>query len=139
MSKQQKRKRSPWRRLGDAWRWLHDRWYWLTCRLWHRYNVVVCRSLRPTWCDRDHLLLYAAFQILEDFLAQEEGHFHQDVYTLYLDCGEGEARRRAAEWQELRVLYSWWRQRKNDHQFDDYETDTKMLHKLIALRGLLWT
>ena len=41
------------------------------------------RSLGPTWCDRDHLLLYAAFQILEDFVAQEEGHFYEDVYTLY--------------------------------------------------------
>jgi len=80
---------------------LHDAWYWLKCRLWHRYNVVVCRALPPTWCDRDYLLLYAAFQILEDFVQQEKGHFYDDVYLLYLDCGEVMARERAAEWDTI--------------------------------------
>jgi len=126
---------------------LHDFWYKLKCRLWHRFNVVVCRSLPPTWCDRDYLLLHAAFQILEDFVAKEQGHFYEDVYTLYADYDgddvalkaevEASARERAAEWQTIRELYHWWLGRKKNVT-DDYDEDTAMLHKLIDVRGHLW-
>lgn len=34
---------------------LRDFFYWLKCRLWHRYNVVVCESLPLTWNDRDQV------------------------------------------------------------------------------------
>lgn len=118
---------------------LKDLWYRLSCRLWYRYNVVVCHALPPTWVDRDYLLLYAAFQILEDFVLREEGHFHEDVYALYLpECGEKMARLRERDWQELRFLYQWWQQRK--HAVNDYyHEDTMMLHRLIDIRKLLWT
>ncbi len=42
------------RKIQAICRWWHDSWYWIKCRLWHRYNVVVCRPLPPTWCDRDY-------------------------------------------------------------------------------------
>jgi len=118
---------------------LHEAWYRLQCRLWYRYNVVVCRALPPTWCDRDYLLLYAAFQILEDFVQQEEGHFHEDVYPLYADFGDDHAHKRAADWETIRELYAWWQSRKNDARHDDYEQDGVMLHKLIDIRANLWT
>jgi len=127
-------KRRTWYSLTNA-------WYWLKCRLWHRYNVVVCRALPPTWHDRDYLLLYAAFQILEDFVQKEQPwEFAGDVYATYVtDCGEKFACDRAAEWQTIRDLLAWWRSRKNDDEHDDYYEDTAMLHKLIDIRGNLWT
>jgi hypothetical protein len=114
-------------------------WYKLRCRVWHKYNVVVCRSIPPTWIDRDFLLLYAAFQILEDFVQKERGNFYEDVYALYVeDCGPEMAREREAEWNTIRELYAWWNQRK--HCFDDdYAEDNMRLHQLIDIRGHLWT
>jgi hypothetical protein len=66
---------------------IRDLWYKLICRFWHRYNVIICRSIPPTWIDRDELLLCAAFQILEDFVRKERGHFFEDVYALYVEPG----------------------------------------------------
>ena len=127
------------RRLQAACRWLHDSWYWLKCRLCHRYNVVVCKALPPTWCDCDYLMLFATFQILEDFVEREQGHFYEDVYTLYLDCGEERAREEEADWDAIRSLYVWWKVRKNDKYTDDYDEDNAMLKRLIDLRKYLWT
>ena len=103
--------------------------------------MVVCRPLPPTWCDRDYLLLYAAFQLLEDFIEKEEPwEFAGDVYATYVtDCSEDYSRERAAEWQKVRDLYAWWKDRKYNDDHDDYEEDSKMLHKLIDVRGNLWT
>lgn len=119
---------------------LHDAWYWLKCRLWHRYNVVVCQ-LPPTWCDRDYLLLYAAFQILEDFVKREQPwEFTADVYAAYVtDCGDEHAREREAAWHTIRGLYAWWQCRKADPDYDDYDADSTMLCKLINVRAYLWT
>ena len=147
---------------------IRNLWYRLTCRFWHRFNVVVCKSIPSTWIDRDFLLLYAAFQILEDFVQKERGHFYEDVYAdelaaimrerqledfvvnerghfyedvyaLYVeDCGVEEATQRELEWNKLRELYAWWNQRK--HRFDDdCEEDNMRLHQLIDLRKMLWT
>ncbi len=127
------------RKIQAICRWWHDSWYWIKCRLWHRYNVVVCRPLPPTWCDRDYLLLFAAFQILENFIQQEEGHFHDDVYKLYLDCGEERAREEERDWNEIRVLYAWWQERKDAKYNDDYDKDNEMLHRLINVRKYLWS
>jgi hypothetical protein len=108
--------------------------------LWHRYNVIVCRALPPTWCDRDYLLVYAAFQILEDFVERERGHFNDDVYALYVnECGEDDARAREADWNTIRGLYAWWQRRKADPDYDNYAEDSAMLHKLIDVRSNLWT
>ena len=120
---------------------LHEGWYWLKCRLWHRYNVVVCRALPPTWQDRDYLLLYAAFQLLEDFVKKEQPwEWAGDVYAVYIvDCDEEMARDREATWKTVHELYDWWKKRKNDDSHDDYDEDSAMLHKLIDVRGCLWT
>ena len=115
-------------------------WYKLKCRFWHKYNRVVCRSLTPTWHDRDYLMLHCAFQILEDFIHIERGHFYDDVYELYLEQGEEYATQMKLDWDEIRWLYHWWQHRKLDVcDLDDYEKDTDMLHRLVALRKYLWT
>ena len=137
-----KRKRAKLRRLWWAiQRQVHDRWYWLKCWLWHRYNVVVCRPLPPTWCDRDYLLVFAAFQILEDYVNKEDTHFHIDVYKTYKESGyeEDRAREEERDWNEIRVLYGWWQERKTDKYADDYDQDNEMLHRLINVRKYLWT
>ena len=144
------RRRHRRHRLRRLIRRLHDAWYWLKCRLWHRYNVVVCRDLPPTWCDRDHLLLYAAFTILEEFVEEEEGHFNEpDVFALYADysgddpdekaANDEYARKMEADWKTIHELYAWWKGRKNDNDHDDYEQDNAMLHRLVDIRGHLWT
>lgn len=121
-------------------RLLHNSWYWLKCRLWYRYNVVVCKPLPPTWQDRDYLLLYAAFQILEDFIRKEQPwEFTGDVYTEYAEYNIESARQRDKDWKVIRELYTWWSLRKDNDEHDDYEEDTKMLHKLINMRKYLWT
>lgn len=116
---------------------LRDIWYLLKCRFWHRYNVVRC-ALPPTWHDRDRLLLYAAFQLFEDFITKEKPwEFTGDVYAQYLACGDEDARRCDQDWQRIRLLYDWWQVRKNAD--DDDDEDNRMLHKLIDLREYLWT
>ena len=112
----------------------------VACRLWHRYNVVTCRYLSPTWHDRDHVLLFASFQILEDFIEKEDSHFNTDVYLLYIDEGVERATKEEEEWNELRQLYSWWSRRR--HEYNDlerYPEDTEMLRRLASVRHLLWT
>lgn len=120
---------------------MRDAWYWLSCRFWHRYNTVICRSLPPTWQDRDYLLLYAAFQILEDFIEKEQPwQYKGDVYAAYAkECGKEYARIRDLEWQDIRLLYNWWKTRKDDPDYDDYEGDNCRLHQLIYIRQNLWT
>jgi hypothetical protein len=124
--------------------WLNDLWYRLKCRFWHKYNVVICKPLPATWIDRDELILYAAFQILEDYINKEKpAEFTSDVYAEYIEaCDEKNARERDTDWKTIRVLYYWWQERKNleDHNyFDDYDLDDKMLHRLIDIRKYLWT
>jgi hypothetical protein len=93
--------------------------------------------------DRDIILLHACFQILEDFVNLETGHFYEDVYALYVkDFGEDSARLEEKEWDELRILYIWWQTRKSSDYdvFDDkeYLIDSEMLKRLIDIRYLLW-
>ncbi len=134
------RKRAIRHWLRAACRWLPDQWYWLKCQFWHRYNVVVCDSLPPTFCDRDYLMLHACFQTLVDFVDREQGHFYEDVYTLYVtDCGKQRARHEEADWDAIRSLYAWWIVRRNYRYSDDYDEDNAMLKRLIDLRKYLWT
>jgi len=119
---------------------LHDAWYWLKCRVWHRYNVVVCRALPPTRLDRDYLLLYAAFLILEDFIKQEHPwELTGDVAAGYAECSEELIEEATRMWITVRELYAWWQSRKANPEHDDYDEDSAMLHKLIAVRRFLWT
>jgi hypothetical protein len=114
--------------------------YRLRCRFWHRYNVVVCHNLPSTWCDRDCLMLYAAFQILSDFIEREKPwEFTGDVYAAYVECDELEARGHEAVWKTIRELYAWWQRRKNDRAYSNDAEDNKILHTLIGVRAFLWT
>lgn len=56
-------------------------------------------SLEKGWKDRDLVLLHAAFQILVDFIEQEEP---ENI----IDWSSDPAHK--AAWQELSDLYRWW-------------------------------
>ena len=110
--------------------------YWLKCRFWRRYNVVYT-SLSPTWHDKDYIMLYACFQLLVDFIEKEKPwELTESVYEAYKEYDEDNARQRQKDWDELYALYIWWKGRNDD---SNYDTDTKMLHRLVELRGHLWT
>ncbi|HBL15592.1 MAG: hypothetical protein A2X36_09540 [Elusimicrobia bacterium GWA2_69_24] len=56
-------------------------------------------TLRNGWCDKDHVLLHAAFQLLVDFIEQEKP-------DTIIDWKSDPASRRA--WKEICALHGWW-------------------------------
>lgn len=52
------------------------------------------------WCDRDQVLLHAAFQILVDFIEKEDPE--------RIDWNSNELHRRG--WREIKSLYRWWKE-----------------------------
>jgi hypothetical protein len=99
---------------------LPDMWHYVKCRLWKRYTTVTPRSLPPTWCDRDHLILHANFEILMDFVENELPH-SWSVKDLEAEIAKEVA---PGDWQqeqsrawcesalpstkEIEFLYHWW-------------------------------
>lgn len=79
------------------------------------------------WVDRDHIMLHACFQILQDCVEKEniDTHLNSEAHKGFVD--------------EVRFLYKWWLKRKNDESFDDDDEDNKMLDRLIKIRLGLWT
>jgi hypothetical protein len=120
-------------------RLVSEPWYWLKCRLWHRFNVVVCHALPPTWVDRDTLLLHAAFQILADFIEKEEPW---EFKASWMELNQSYGGKKANDWQRIQILYRWWKVRLKS-ELDDEDAqrkeDTAMLHRLVNLRGYFWT
>jgi hypothetical protein len=105
-----------WREFGWGWylrtyRWrawrvlkasglLPDVWRYARNRVWDRYNTVTARTLPPTWCDREELLLHAMFAVLCDFVEKEKPFGHFD--TSYSHDA----------WYSIRDLYEWWTVRR---------------------------
>lgn len=84
-----------------------------------------------TWLDRDTIMLHACFQILQDAIEKEHVDTHSD------SCEEHKARV-----DEVRALYAWWMERKEEiHAGDNGEddVDNAMLLRLMAVREFLWT
>jgi hypothetical protein len=107
------------------------------------------------WCDKDEVLICAAFQILVDFVEKEDPE-------KLIDWSWNEDHKNA--WDEISSLYKWWKEerpsRKDplfDADMDDKEAflvmcdestklekiwndeDTRNLHRLIDIRFYLWT
>lgn len=79
---------------------LHEIPYWIKCRLWYRYNVLKIKTLPPTWCDRDHLICHAMFQILDDFITKEK---IDDIIDWDSDLEHRQARDKMTE------IINWWK------------------------------
>ncbi len=141
-------------------------------------KLLKIQTLAKGWCDKDEVLLHAAFQLLVDFVEQE----HPAKVT---DWTWNAERRRA--WKEIASLYRWWKEQrparksplddKNLHKppfrfkkvpgtalltlvdvdrkkYAEYyralkkdwaleqkwvEEDQRNLHRLVEIRGFLWT
>ena len=63
-------------------------------------------SLSDGWCDKDHVLLHACFQLLTDFVEKEM--LVQD----YPDWDATEETKKARK--EIEELYAWWQEWKKD-------------------------
>lgn len=134
-------------------RFFKDCWYDLKCYFWHRYRTVKPTTLPGHgWIDRDELMLHCMFQCLTDFVEKEERPNPCANFEAYKQLwGDDEERIRhhiSEEFLlekrkidlEILALYNWW---KNDYPKlnlnDTYEEINKMCHRLIEIRGYLWT
>lgn len=140
-------------------RFVHEPWYWMKCRFWYRYNVVRIKTLPPTWCDRDEVLLHAAFQILTDYVEREQPWEFtatpeeiQEAYGGPDECHPSRLQSAA----ELKSLYHWWTverlaRKEPEDTGRDWgqkllaaekqwnEEDDANLKRLIDIRQTLWT
>lgn len=94
-----------------------EAWYWLRTHTVNRYHIVNLKNPRNGykwgWIDRDQAILFACFNIFQDFCEKEKG---LDSLKFQAECdwkewGEGAAEMRAtkyAEYQEAKSLYDWW-------------------------------
>lgn len=62
-------------------------------------KIIKIQTLEKGWCDKDYVLLHAAFQLLVDYVEQEKP---QNV-----DWTWNPEPRHA--WAEIRSLYRWWK------------------------------
>lgn len=60
---------------------------------------LLIRTLKAGWHDKNRVMLHAAFQLLVDFVEQEQP-------DKYIDWSHDTTHRQA--WKEIRSLYRWW-------------------------------
>lgn len=60
---------------------------------------LVIRTLKAGWHDKDEVMLHAVFQLLVDFVEQEQPDTR-------IDWSHDNAHQQA--WKEIRTLYRWW-------------------------------
>lgn len=63
-------------------------------------RILRISTLQSGWCDKDYVLLHAAFQILVDFVEQEKP-------DKIVDWSWDAPHRKA--WREISDLYTWWK------------------------------
>jgi hypothetical protein len=66
-------------------------------------KTVHIRTLKSGWCDRDEILLHAAFQILADYMEKEKP-------GRIIDWSHDAPHRKA--WREINDLYLWWKKKR---------------------------
>ena len=62
-------------------------------------KMLKIRTLGSGWCDKDHLMLHAVFQLVVDFVEQEKP-------DRIVDWNADPEHKHA--WKEIRSLYRWW-------------------------------
>lgn len=93
-------------------------------------NILKIESLGDGWCDKDHVMLHACFQLLSDFVEKEM------KVNSYPDWEASVETKNAKK--EIEELYSWWQEWKKDEQ-QDHGIENEMLKRLIDVRMHLWT
>ena len=109
------------------------------------------------WCDLDYRIFYCVFNSFEEFvenelgldkldqIISEEGKLWSEVCPntpIEYDCLVWPYG--VEEYKEIKVLYYWWKERKNlsyyeEAETDTYDSDTEMLVRLMKARRALWT
>jgi hypothetical protein len=125
-------------------------------------NLLKIKSLGEGWCDKDHVLLHACFQLLSDFVEEEIPKFPHVNWNMTDD--RMNATMRGVQFdtsdkpppentrdikKEFLELYDWWQLWKKEKQeekrtsFEEdhalYAKENEMLKRLIDLRMYLWT
>lgn len=80
------------------------------------------------WCDRDYMMLHACFQLLVDWVEQEDGlnHCNYSAHKESVDV--------------LKGLYDWWKSVEDyDSDFEGSEESQAKLELLVKYRQFLWT
>ena len=141
-------------------------------------KMLKIQSLDKGWCDKDQVMLHAAFQLLVDFVEKERP-------DQIVDWNSDPQHKHA--WKEIRSLYKWWTEKRpsrksplddknlkkppmrwkkisgsdrgqlvdwDKKKYPDYERalkkhwrlekrweeeDQKNFHRLVDIRGYLWT
>jgi len=72
-------------------------------------NKLVLKDLPADskWCDKDHVMLLACFQLLVDFVEKEKP---QNIVDFVHDNNQ------RFQWKEIRALYKYW---KKDRPFEE--------------------
>jgi hypothetical protein len=112
-------------------------------------KLLVIQSLdAECWADHDVLIEHACFQILCDFIEQEQPYqsnlcaqiawygaaqdqTDQDVILTEQD------QQKVQDWKRLYAIYDWWIEAISTNCLDEKEVD-RYLVNLIGLRGYLW-
>ena len=127
-------------------------------------NLLKIESLTDSWCDKDHVMLHACFQLLTDFVEQEIPKFPHINWNVSADMNntiikgiqfdDNAAEENVPEntrdiKKEFEELYAWWQEwkkkdstnRKSTFEEDhaDYVKENEMLKQLIDLRMYMWT
>lgn len=135
--------------LYDLPRWTHRplrflrniKW-WVLHRTFYRYHILRLRT-KPGYSDVCEVMLRANFVLLEQFMEEEF-----DIIQWYLPKKD-----KIDDWEkeyysetskvadELKILYNWWQNRKNNDDPSDEELsqDDLMLARLIKIRKYMWT
>ncbi len=82
------------------------------------------------WIDRDELMLHCAFQCLVDCVEKENLLSHEWV---------SDADQHVKK--EIQELYDWWKANPDTEVINktNYEKANKQFHRLVDIRGYLWT
>ena len=66
-------------------------------------KMLKIQSLDKGWCDKDHVMLHAAFQLLVDFVEKERP-------DQIVDWDSDPQHKHV--WKEIRYLYKWWSEKR---------------------------
>jgi len=125
-------------RLEAKWKELY---YYIVDRVWYRHNVLKIKTLSPNWTDADEKLIHAMFQILNDFMKDEEPKCSHT-------WNQNEDNKRV--WATLNRLQNWWTNirpnRENNINKYTYKVeqmfvrnDIKMMKQLVDVSPYMWT
>ena len=123
-----KRKKFPYNFfywLSRVKRKIGDSFYYSKCWLFHPYNKIKIKTLAPTWCDRDYVLLHASFAIFCNVIEEEELLEH----TSY-DHSEEIADLEKANWEDKERQRDYIKFLKEKHEEDQkLEKELKYLYR----------